>query len=194
MIKHFLLIVGFVLWFGAVSQAQITTPAFEGFAGFSILSSGSEGDEDIDLDREQRWGWQASLAGNLNSAFGLVADFGGQYKHLEIELPGNDDDFFLYNYQFMFGPRISGRGERATGFGHFLIGGAHTGGSGLEGVEFDSATGLAMGIGGGVDINIGSGGTAFRIIQFDWLPMRFKGDWFQDTFRIGIGIVFRGGM
>jgi hypothetical protein len=168
-------------------------PAFEAFGGFSILSLGAEGNEAIDLNREQFWGWQAGLAAHLHPNFALVGDFGGQYKHFEVEVPGgDDDDFFLHNHQFMLGPRVYGGSDRASGFAHFLVGGAHTGGSGLEGADFNGSTGLAFGVGGGVDLNVGEGGTAIRLVQLDWLPQRFAGDWTKDTFRLGIGLVFKG--
>ena len=172
-----------------------TVPKFEGFGGFSIASFGVEGNEAIDLDRDQFWGWQAGLGANLSPAVSLVFDFGGQYEHSEFVRPGttDEDDVFTADYQFMAGPRLYARGERVTGFGHFLIGGAHFGVHGIEDVDDIGTTGLGMGVGGGLDINFGDGGTAFRLFQVDWLPQRFAGDWHKDTFRVGIGIVFRGG-
>jgi hypothetical protein len=172
-----------------------TVPKFEGFGGFSIASFGNPNDDDFDFDRDQFWGWQASLGANLSPAVGLVFDFGGQYEQSEIPIAGStdEDDVFTADYQFMAGPRFYARGERATGFGHFLIGGAHFGVHGIEGADDIGTTGLGMDINGGVDLNIGDGGTAFRLVQIDWLPQRFAGDWINDTFRIGIGFVFRGG-
>ena len=170
-------------------------PKFEGFGGFSIASFGTPDDDDIDFDRDQFWGWQASLGTNFNESLGWVFDFGGQYEKSEITIPGttDEDDVFTADYQFMTGPRFYARGERATGFGHFLIGGAHFGVHGINDADDFGTTGLGLGVGGGVDLNFGDGGMAFRLVQLDWLPQRFGGDWHNDTFRVGIGLVFRGG-
>jgi hypothetical protein len=199
-IKKVLLSAGLLLGLAIPSWSQDVPglqeyPKFEGFGGFSILSFGGQDDEDIDLDRNQFWGWQAGGAFNPSSVFGIAFDFGGQYDHFEVPIPGSDDedDVFLQNYQFMAGPRLYARGERATGFGHFLIGGAHSGVEGFEDGDPEGTTGLGMAVGGGIDINFGApGGAGLRLIQFDWLPQRFAGDWQNDTFRVGIGLVFQG--
>ena len=172
-------------------------PKVEGFAGLSLLSFGVSNDSDIDLDdRLNYWGWQADVAANLHPNFGLAFNFGGAYDHVEFPVPGSpdEDDTLIANYQYMAGPRIYGRGERGTGFGHFLVGGATAALHGLDGPDPESTTGLGLAIGGGFDINIGDpGGVGVRIIQFDWTPQRFGGNWFKDSFRIGVGIVFQGG-
>jgi len=171
-------------------------PKFEGFGGFSLLSTGISGDDDIDLDdRYNMMGWQFSAAANFHPNFGLAFDFGGQYDTFEVPRFGStdEDDASFHNYQFMAGPRVYGRGERATGFGHFLVGGVNAGITGLDNNFFESTTGLGLAIGGGVDINIGEpGGVGIRIIQFDWTPQRFGGNWSKDVFRVGIGVVFQG--
>jgi len=148
-------------------------PKAEVFAGFSILSVEIE-----ESDREALYGWQASVAGNPTPVLGLVADFGGQYKTIEGEK--------VKIHEFLFGPRVTARGERANGFAHFLLGGARASGGG------ESENGFMLGIGGGVDIKAGEN-AAIRIIQFDWTPARFQGEWTRDAVRIGIGVVFGGG-
>jgi len=171
-------------------------PKFEGFAGVSLLSFGTPNDSDIDLDnRTNFWGWQADVAANFHRNFGLAFNFGGAYDHVEFSRPGStdDDDALIANYQFMAGPRIYGRGERGTGFGHFLVGGARATIHDLDGPDPSGTTGLGLAIGGGFDMNIGEpGGVGIRVLQFDWTPQRFGGDWFKDSFRIGVGIVFQG--
>jgi len=182
---------------GQDSSSSADYPKAEGFGGVSFMSFGTQNDSDIDLTgRRPFWGWQGGAAFNMNRTFGLALDFGGQYDHFEVARPGStdEDDVFLQNYQFLAGPRIYARGERATGFGHFLIGGAHAGVIGFDGLDAEGTTGLGLGVGGGVDINFGDpGGVGFRLIQFDWMPQRFGGNWQNDTFRIGMGLVFQGG-
>ena len=153
---------------GLLAWGQEEYPRKEIFAGFSLLSA--------DLgSQEQFRGWQTSVAGNFNEKFGLVADFGGQYK--------NFGSVTAQDYQFLFGPQLSIRGDKATGFIHGLVGGTHD--------KFGSAgaTGLMIGIGGGVDIRL-SNRLALRAFQFDWTPDRFSGHWTSRQARLGVGLVF----
>jgi len=175
------------------ASAQDTYPSVEIFGGYSYFSQdlniNFDDDDDIfDFDeREAFHGVGFSLAGNFNRHFGLVGDF--SYNKREIELPGDDLD--VSNFVFLFGPRFSARGRSLTGFGHVLIGGTR---SKIEGG--DSATGLTIGIGGGLDVNV-SDGFAIRLGQIDYLPTRYSfgaGDdeWFNN-FRFQIGVVFKAG-
>ena len=101
---------------------------------------------------------------------------------------------------FLFGPRLSYRGDAVTVFGHFLVGGANSklqdelSGSGFE----DGNTEFAMAIGGGIDVNLGKH-YAIRAAQFDYLPIhtdfnqRFGGgssSWLHNT-RYQAGFVFK---
>jgi hypothetical protein len=129
-------------------------------------------------DREQLYGWQASIAGNFHRNIGVVGDFGGQYKTI--------DGVSVHAYEYLFGPRFSVRAVKATGFFHALFGGLSVGGEGF------SENGFMMGFGGGVDVNAGRR-IAVRVIQFDWLPNRIEGDWSSSEFRVGFGIVIKAG-
>lgn len=150
--------------------AQAQYPKAEIFGGFSILSFANG-------DREQAFGWQASLAGNVHRNAGLVADFGGQYKSEEGET--------LRVHEFLFGPQFNARSDQATGFVHVLLGGARASGGG------DSETGFVMGF-GGLDVNANNR-IAVRVFQFDWLPNRFEGEWSKSEIRFGFGIVIKAG-
>ena len=158
--------------FAPLAQAQ-DAPKAEVFAGFSVLSVKFD-----DSNREGVYGWQASVAGNPSPAFGLVADFAGQYKTIE--------GVKVSVYEYLFGPRINARAEKANGFVHFLLGGAHFSGGG------ESESGFMLGIGGGVDVRV-SPNASIRLLQIDWLPARFQGEWSRDPVRFGFGIVFGGG-
>jgi hypothetical protein len=174
------------------ARAQDTYPTAEIFGGYSYFSEDLnfdlDDDEPIDFDeRESFHGFGISVAGNLSKWFGIVADF--SYNKSEIELPGEDID--TSNLIFLFGPRISARGSAVTGFGHFLVGGTRR-----KVESFDSETGFTLGIGGGVDINVGDS-VAIRLFQADYLPTRFENffgdsEWFNN-FRFQIGLVFKAG-
>ncbi|HXG93689.1 MAG TPA: outer membrane beta-barrel protein [Blastocatellia bacterium] len=174
------------------ARAQSTYPSAEIFGGYSYFNQDLNiprdrpGPFDID-ERESLHGAGFSLAGNLSSSFGLVADF--SYNKRTIDFPGGDID--ISNFVFLFGPRFSARGSSVTGFGHVLVGGTRRK---IE--NFDSETGLTIGIGAGVDVNV-SDGFAIRLGQIDYLPTRFNvgfGDheWFNN-FRFQIGVVFKAG-
>jgi hypothetical protein len=167
------------------AAAQMYGPGWDGFAGFSVLRTGEE-------DAEQFLGWQGSFALNWNSTLGLLADFGGQYKGRDIGISGVS--LTSYAYQFLFGPRLNARGEKYTLFGHALFGGSRRGATISSGGSSSSAgsTGLAFGIGGGLDINMGED-FALRIIQMDWIPARFEGAWDYRDARFAIGFVLKSG-
>jgi len=161
--KSLAAILGALLCVPSASAAD-DTPKAEVFGGFSVLS----------VDAQQGFGWQASVAGNLNKNVGILADLGGHYK------------FHVSSYEYLFGPQFSVRGSRTTVFAHALFGGAR-----LQG--FDSATtGFAMGFGGGLDVNA-TRRIGIRVFQLDWIPSRFEGGWQNRTGRIGFGVVFKSG-
>ena len=178
--KSMLLILGLFLLFGGTALAQDDYSKAEVFGGFSILNIG----QDLTGNRESLYGFQADGAFNVNKAFGIAADFGGQYKSFEIDEDGETFDVNAHVYEYLFGPRFSVRGERATVFGHALFGGATIGGEG------ESESAFAMGFGGGVDINV-SEHFAVRAVQFDWVLTNFYDDWQNDTVRFGFGIVIK---
>jgi opacity protein-like surface antigen len=77
----------------------------------------------------------------FSPSVGLVADFAG----LHTTSNGSDLNSFTYT----FGPRYSFTGNsRFTPFVEILLGGAYSSGNGI------SANAFAMGLGGGIDINV----------------------------------------
>ncbi len=154
-----------------VAQGQ---PKFEIFAGPSLLCSGCQ-----DTGRELLGGGQASVAMNLRRNFGITADFGGQYRRLS--------GIGFWQYEYLIGPHFARRSHRTTAFVHALFGGVTHHASGI------TTTGLGMGIGGGLDVNVGKR-LALRAVQFDYMPNHFKlfgiGGWDHDL-RLGVGVVIK---
>jgi hypothetical protein len=177
-----------VLFLSAIpASAQDSYPGVEIFGGYSYLSVDLnvdfDDDEIFDLDeREGNHGFGFSLAGNFSPNIGLVGDFSYHKKELELIGPDLDSTTFV----FLFGPRFSARSDAATGFGHVLIGGTRFK---LEG--FESDVGFTLGVGGGVDVNVGDS-LAVRLAQVDYLPTRINGEWLNNL-RFQIGLVFKAG-
>lgn len=154
-------------------------PKTELFAGFSILAA--DGD-----DYQAFYGLQSNVAFNFHENVGIVMDFGFQTKTLREPLALTHSNSVTV-YEYLFGPRFSKRWDRATVFTHALFGGisAHS--------DYETDTGVAMGFGGGVDINAGDS-FAIRAVQFDWTPNRIGGSWSTSEIRLGFGVVFKFGI
>jgi hypothetical protein len=154
--------------------AQESYPKAEVFGGFSMTSMAG-GTPSV---RNSFYGWQGAINGNFHRNIGIVGDFGGQYKSIA--------GVGISNYQYLFGPQISVRGEKVTPFVHALFGGYRTSALGV------SSTNLGLGMGGGLDLNI-SDRVALRVPQFDWTPIRAGGVWSTNVIRVGFGLVFKAG-
>ena len=154
-------------------------------------------------------GWQASGNYNVTHHLAIVGDFGGQYKTV-VGASANQ-------YQFLFGPRIIFRGNRATPFVHALFGemrspAAIVPSTTVLGLTTPAVTvsgsGFGMGLGGGLDINV-SNRLSLRVPQFDWMLMHVGsatvtvpgftgitlpgGGWVTSQIRFGIGLVIKAG-
>jgi hypothetical protein len=159
-------------------MAQDSDHTGDVFIGYSYFNA--EGTP----DRANLHGWNASANFNANDWLGFVADFAGNYGEGQ---PGNVD---INQHTFMFGPRISFRGnERVTPFVHALFGAAHESAS-IAGVQAED-TAFAAAVGGGFDV-YGSGSIGWRVIQADYFYTRFNSN-SQDNWRVGTGILFRWG-
>lgn len=153
------------------AQAQDEYPSSEIFGGYSYFNTDFG-------DRESQHGWGVSFSGNLGPKVGLVAEFSGSYKNIDV----GPFDLSTSTYTYLFGPRFSYRGGAATAFGHILVGGATTK------IESVSDTNFALAVGGGVDVNI-SKNFAIRAGQVDYIPI-FAGDTIHN-FRYMGGIVIK---
>lgn len=153
------------------------TPKAEVFGGYSYGGSGTHG-------------WNASVAGNVNSWFGLVADFNGFRTRIE------EQDSFekIRSYSYLFGPQVSlRRGRAVRPFVHALFGGARTRNTVTEAGQtfvFMDTT-FALALGGGLDVRL-SDRVAVRVIQADYLRTGFFGET-QNKGRICAGLVIRFG-
>ncbi|GBC77028.1 hypothetical protein HRbin08_00497 [bacterium HR08] len=142
---------------GRVEAQEV--PRVEVFAGYSYARL---------AEAISSHGWTVSMAGNVNSWFGIAADVSGHYR----------SDLSLYSYTV--GPRFALR-DTVTAFTHFLFGGARLGDGGAL-----SAFGMVFG--GGVDVPLKERFT-LRLLQADYLFTRFGGET-QNNARLSVGIVF----
>lgn len=181
------------LLFAVPAHAQSDYPKAEVYAGYSHFSFDVRLNNPFEDDGipfvEQREGLHGvgfSVAGNLTKNFGIVGDF--SYHKKEFEVFGPNIKFSTFN--FLFGPRVTARGNRVEGFAHALVGGISR-----KFEDFDSDVDFALGAGGGVDLKVGRS-FAVRLVQVDYIPFRdrnlFTGEkeW-RHNVRIGVGVTFR---
>jgi len=125
-------------------------------------------------------GFDLGATGNLNSYFGITADFASSYF--------TDSGVSFHNYTYTFGPQLALRANKGyTPFVHALIGGDH-GSASFAGVS-GSGNGMAVLAGGGVDINMNRY-MAFRA-SADWMMLHGNGSTSSKNFRMPIGVVFK---
>jgi opacity protein-like surface antigen len=166
-----------ILLLSLSTVAQEETPKAELFGGYSWAGSNFHG-------------WNASIAGNVNKWFGVVADFSGHYGG-SIDVDGFDERQRAHSYHF--GPRLSVRRKRVTPFAQALFGASRLKteltGFGQRFVFAD--TGFSFVLGGGLDIKV-SERVAVRAFQIDYLRANFFGQT-ENRGRLAFGIVFRFG-
>src|SRR4030095_9897722 len=106
-------------------SAQEKPPSAEIFGGYSYLNFEVPPPESI--DRQHAHGVGVDVAVDLSKWLGIAGDFSYNAKRVRIPLDFTDADVRanVQHAYFLFGPRFSTRGERATGFFHTLVGGAH---------------------------------------------------------------------
>jgi len=150
---------------------------------------------------------------NLGAQTPVVAPTGHNYYGFDMALSINPKSYlrlFLFdlgwqrgpsvfpeeigNAQVLFGPQFVLRRPRVDAFAHTLAGltNTHLGGCGYFGgctAHRDNRMNLALGFGGGVDLNW-KRRFAIRLAQADYIPARLAGHW-ESNFRLSAGIVFR---
>ncbi|HYH01163.1 MAG TPA: OmpA family protein [Terriglobales bacterium] len=169
--------------------AQDTTPSkVDIFGGYSWASPGriganqNQGVPGTSFKLEGENGFGVSVTYNAHKFVGFTADIGGHYS---------DQANFS---TFMFGPKFMYRTERITPFGELLVGLARLSPEGR-----DSAHGLGVAVGGGIDLNIAKR-VAWRVIQADYIRQQHNlssglGVGFLNGARVRGGLVFMlGGM
>ena len=130
-------------------------------------------------------GWNASVTGNVNKRFGIVADFSGHYgNELEGSILVKKDA-----HSFLFGPRFSFRGKRLTPFVYALFGATRFHESAIvAGQKFsDSDTGFSSAFGGGLDVKVNDR-VAIRAFQIDYFRPNFFGE-AHNRGRLAFGVV-----
>lgn len=134
-------------------------------------------------------GWNASLTGNINKRFGIVADFSGHYgSELDGSILIKKDA-----HSALFGPRFSFRGKRVTPFVYALVGAtrfhesATVSGQKLSG----SDTGFSSALGGGLDVKVNDR-VAIRAFQIDYFRPNFFGE-AHNRGRLAFGVVLHSG-
>lgn len=191
-------------------------PRMELFLGYSALITPSEeavftdGIDSFNLKRETAFvnGWNASLAVNANSWLGFVGDFSGHYGPVDYRASDSIDSITFGSrarvHQYMVGPQFSKRGDSTRLFVRALIGAVNVRQSAsFDDVDIsDSATGLAVGAGAGLDVRINDR-LSWRAFQADYFWYRFgqpklivngvdlSNSTTQNNFRISTGLVFK---
>jgi opacity protein-like surface antigen len=153
-------------------------------------------------------GWYVGGQLNVNSWFGLKADFAGHYGNLIAEkftsIPPLPPllSFSTPNqhiYDFLFGPVLSHRSHSYTAFAHGLIGAERFGFgnfqvSGITPITLPgpaSHTNFAFAVGGGLDFKV-TRHLSVRAGQFDYEFVKSAGNGrnHQNDFRFAAGVVY----
>jgi hypothetical protein len=173
----------FVLAAATPAVAQVSTPAFEIFGGYSLLPANGD-----DFPRQTSHGFQTSVTANLTRWFGVVGDFGWQFNTARDLGPSFQGLVATSNVrEYLVGPRFTARAAGANVFGHALVG-ISTGDAGPNFSGF-SDSGFTFGGGGGVDVHLNRR-LAVRG-QFDWIGS--FADIVEANTRFAVGLVVRVG-
>ncbi len=201
--RRFFLFMSLVLVISVPAFAQ-DTPKVEVFGGYSYFhtppgyySNQGGGPYTSVSNNPSLNGWNVSVAGNVNSWLGIVADLGGYYANAETAtfvhgiIPTTA--FGTTNvrlYSFLFGPQLSYRkNERFTPFIHALFGGVRQSfGPEITAVA-NPQTDFGMALGAGCDVKA-SEHLAIRVIQADYVRTRF-GFKAENNVRLSFGVVAR---
>lgn len=199
-------VLGLLVLFSASLWAQ-PYPPVEVSAGYAYVNLDVPG---FLAQTQNAHGFGGSLNGNFNKYFGFTADFAAQYGDvppspciLIFPPPPGCLQRGFSSYQFLFGPRVTGRSQRFTVFSHALVGVVQrrTAGFILPGftigpitvpsfrVPAASENDFALGFGGGFDVNANRR-VALRVLQFDYIPVH-TGERFLHNFRFKSGVVLK---
>lgn len=132
---------------GSSPALQAGTRAVELFAGLSFLPANGD-----DFPRTNSTGFQVGVAVPVNRWFAVFGEVAGHYSSssdLGPNFPGVSAETSVY--EFLVGPRFTGRVDKIRVFGHALIGTS----KGHTNIGF-SDSGFTFGGGGGVDVDVTS--------------------------------------
>jgi hypothetical protein len=174
----------------AVHANAQSIPSGNVYVGYSYLSAPPSPSL---TSRNNLNGWNSSVEFKVAPWVGVVADFGGNYGTFTADtpcVPGvggcGPVGFDTKLHTFLFGPRLSASVGRFRPFAHFLVGGAHSSGTGAGLTRSDTSSAVALG--GGLDYKVVKG-IAWRA-QFDDLVTNALSS-SQNNLRFSTGIVFR---
>jgi hypothetical protein len=182
--KVYLMLAIALLVLGGTALAQDKAPKIEVFGGLSALRTA--GSSNV-------LGWNAQAAFNVKKWIGIVADFANHYQTTSNDLIRPSASIT----SFMFGPQLSDRAGRITGFVHVLLGasrvsdGFNLGKGGVDG----TAAHFSMAFGGGIDANVNNI-IAVRLFQADYESIRVPNpvtgnQEARNNFRLSLGLVFK---
>ena len=194
--KRWALLCGAMLLFAGIASAQDDSKVTV-FGGYSyVRANPGFGAPGLNFN-----GGSGSIAYNVNSWLGAVADFGGYHWSGSGDTSGVDATVVTY----LFGPKVSMHAGPITPFVQTLFGGAHGSGD-ITGVVCDarvrsvrpeqslcsgsgSDNAFSMALGGGLDWNA-TPHIGVRLIQGEYLMTRFFSNT-QNNARISAGVTFR---
>lgn len=183
--RKLMLLVSLLLLLPLAALAQ-DKPKVEVFGGYSYLRT----DDDASIDNLDLHGWNASVAGNLNSWFGIKADFSGHYNDYLVS-PGVRADFS--QHLFLAGPQFTYRKSDVwQPFAHVMVGAARASARNrAAGINYRE-TSFAFVAGAGLDAHVAKH-LAVRLFQTDYVLTTFD-DFDNDAqhnFRLSTGLVLR---
>src|SRR6185295_11060459 len=177
---------------------------FEPYFGYSVLKvnlpSKIDGQDTgvIQSALGNLLGWNGGLTTRVKGKLGAVADFAGYYREFEGDLDGDTVKANASLHTFLFGPRVSGSGERVRPFAQALFGfGRLSGSASLDSdkSELKARSGFAASLGGGADFVVHKR-VAIRT-SLDFFPVRQSDKDINNgkpltlsNFRFGTAIVF----
>ncbi len=135
---------------GAIPAFAQDQPPADLFVGYSFLHPNVRAGQGIP------GGVGTALTFNAAKSFGLTADFGFHRKE------------GVNTFTYLFGPKLTARGEKAMPFVEALFGGSRLSAGG------GSTNGFGMALGGGLDVKPWQH-VAVRLFQVDYLLQRFAG-------------------
>lgn len=207
--RKFLVVVVMLLGMATIAAAQ-ETPQVEIFGGYSLFHFDDQDAEPFLVGlapgssvNKNVHGFEVSAQINANKWLGIVADLSGHYGTLvnvaATPLPSPAFAASGNIYNFLFGPQLNYRTEKATVFAHALFGGNRLGIDAMA-VPISTAalsdTAFGVALGGGVDYNIAKR-FAIRVGQFDYVLSNHTFSQYglnlshQNNFRFSTGIVLK---
>lgn len=168
-------------------------PRWELGAGFSYanINVGSQAGTFSPANRNY-YGFDLAFGYNLRRYVSLVTKVGFQFARTTAVPPAEFTKVHLENTEMLFGPQFTLRKRRTTTFANVLVGLNNTTLLLQAGTLYQNTmdrNSIALGIGGGVDVNLPRS-LAIRAIHVEYVPTRRNGTW-DAQFIISTGLLYR---